>query len=121
MFENILSFRGRIRRKEYVITLIGYQAAAFVALMLSSGTGDDTNMLSTVVILCAYYVVCTQSAKRCHDLGNSGWYQLIPFYIFWMLFAEGEPGPNRFGPSPKTSVPGDSYDDQILDTQEFIR
>lgn len=43
-----------------------------------------------------------QGAKRCHDRGNSGWYQLIPFYGFWMLFADGDAGVNNYGVNPKS-------------------
>ena len=48
-----------------------------------------------------FWFIWAQGAKRCHDRGNSGWYQIIPFYGLWMLFAEGEIGTNEYGNSPK--------------------
>ena len=42
-----------------------------------------------------------QGAKRCHDRGASGWFQIIPFYVFWMLFADSNYGMNEYGANPK--------------------
>jgi uncharacterized membrane protein YhaH (DUF805 family) len=42
-----------------------------------------------------------QGAKRCHDRGNSGIWQIIPFYGLWMLFADGDLGRNEYGANPK--------------------
>jgi uncharacterized membrane protein YhaH (DUF805 family) len=48
-----------------------------------------------------FWFFYAQGAKRCHDLGKSGWFQLIPFYAFWMIFVEGHDQVNRYGCSPK--------------------
>ena len=45
-----------------------------------------------------------QAVKRSHDLDNTGWYILIPFYGFWLLFAEGTRGNNKYGEDPKAVV-----------------
>jgi hypothetical protein len=44
---------------------------------------------------------CHQYLKRCHDLGNSGWFQIIPFYGLWMIFQDGVSGVNQYGENPK--------------------
>lgn len=49
----------------------------------------------------ALWFLWAQGAKRCHDRGNSGWYQIIPFYGLWMLFADGEECENEYGVDPK--------------------
>jgi len=42
-----------------------------------------------------------QGAKRAHDLGNSGYYQFIPFYGLWLIFQPGDSGINTYGENPK--------------------
>jgi len=102
MFKNILSSDGRIRRTEYCITYFGYiliiNGMDLVLLYTNSGLFE---YLRIAVIIPLIYIVIVQGAKRCHDRGNSGWYQIIPFYIFWMFFAEGDQGPNEYGNNPK--------------------
>ena len=51
-----------------------------------------------IILLWIYYA---QAIKRCHDRDNSGWYMFIPFYFYWMLFADGCPYENDYGPDPK--------------------
>jgi uncharacterized membrane protein YhaH (DUF805 family) len=64
---------------------------------------DETipQILSLLLMIPGYWFLLAQGAKRCHDRSNSGWFQIIPFYVFWMLFAEGFPGPNEYGLNPK--------------------
>jgi uncharacterized membrane protein YhaH (DUF805 family) len=96
MFSKPFSYKGRIRRLEYGITLIIF----YLGIVFIGGMAEAEETLG-ILALPLYWVYIVQGAKRCHDLGNSGWYQLIPFYFFWMIFAKGDDGINEYGPNPK--------------------
>jgi uncharacterized membrane protein YhaH (DUF805 family) len=96
MFSAPFSFEGRIRRTEYGYSLILYIVAYVVILPLS-----DSSSVFAIAYIPLLWFLWAQGSKRCHDRGNSGWYQLIPFYALWMLFAEGYREKNEFGNSPK--------------------
>lgn len=105
MFTAPFSFEGRIRRMEYGLSLIAYSVILTVLQVLlipTSGTDVGGAVLTFFVLAlpCIYFLLA-QGAKRCHDLGHSGWFQLIPFYIFWMLFANSKEGINEYGLNPK--------------------
>jgi uncharacterized membrane protein YhaH (DUF805 family) len=110
MFRNLFSFEGRIRRTEYGISFIIY-AICYVltlAVLKSESAIAGVGVLALVPLL---WFLWSQGAKRCHDLGNSGWYQLIPFYFFVLIFQEGRAGENQYGENPKAvNDPFDPYD-----------
>ena len=95
MFKSPFSFNGRIRRLEFGLSILIYYAYLFLSMGLAIGEEIF------VVMIPAYWFILAQGSKRCHDRGNSGWYQLIPFYSLWMLFGDSELGINRFGLNPK--------------------
>jgi uncharacterized membrane protein YhaH (DUF805 family) len=100
MFQAPFSFRGRIRRLEYGITSIIYFVWYFIAMTML----ESEDVLAVIALLSyipALWFFLAQGAKRCHDRNNSGWYQIIPFYGFWMLFAEGDNTENGYGVPPK--------------------
>lgn len=104
MFARPFSFTGRIRRTEYWFTLfIILVIIIFIASIFEIGSliSDQERLTFSILSIPLYWFFFAQRTKRCHDLGNSGWYQLIPFYFIWMLFAEGESGNNIYGGSPK--------------------
>ena len=99
MFENAFSFDGRIRRTEYGISLIIYAVIAVIINLIAEANRDASFVL--IAYIPALWFLLAQASKRCHDVGNSGWWQLIPLYGFWLLFQEGEIGQNQYGNNPK--------------------
>lgn len=100
MFRAAFSFEGRIRRMEHGLSIIIWY---FYIIIIMNGIAITTGapVLNLILLIPGLWFLWAQSAKRCHDLGNSGWYQLIPFYALWMLFSEGKIGYNEYGANPK--------------------
>lgn len=101
MFQHPFSFEGRIGKTEYAIIFI----LNFVWNVICRAIDDQSpSTVSALIILIISlglaWVVLAEGAKRCHDYGRSGWYQLIPFYCFVMLFKKGDLGSNEYGESP---------------------
>ena len=99
MFKKPFSFEGRIRRTEYALSYLIYLGFGLLFATFINGT-DFVNFFALGYIPALWFLIA-QSAKRCHDRGNSGWFQLIPFYALWMLFADSDFGENEYGPNPK--------------------
>jgi uncharacterized membrane protein YhaH (DUF805 family) len=99
MFKNPFSFDGRIRRTEYGVSCIIYfVVAVFLNLIIASS--KDASVFGLLYIFMLWFL-WAQGAKRCHDVGHNGWWQIIPFYSLWLLFQDGEIGSNEYGANPK--------------------
>lgn len=102
MFRNPFSFEGRIRRLEYGLSYIIYYIWIVISSVIAVSIDPyNSDGLYFLFLLPGLWFIFAQGAKRCHDRGNSGWYQLIPFYALWMLFGDGGIGDNAYGPNPK--------------------
>jgi len=99
MFKNLFSFNGRIRRTEFGISFIIY-AICYVVIRVTS-EGENGTKIGLLAFIPLIWFLWSQGAKRCHDLGKSGWWQIIPFYFFWLLFEEGSVEWNEYGDNPK--------------------
>lgn len=57
-----------------------------------------------IVYIPLSWFIFAQGAKRCHDKGVNGWWQLLPFYGLILLFYKGDEGENEYGADPKGIV-----------------
>jgi len=101
MFSHPFSFQGRIRRLEYGLSVIIIYAYCFLIQIFVDISPEAAGIIALLTIVPLYWFMWAQGAKRCHDRGNSGWYQIIPFYGLWMLFGDGDECENDYGFDPK--------------------
>lgn len=96
----MFSFKGRIRRREYGITILlfivfrGFQKVIPREMPILL-------LIFFIFMIPILWVLYAQGAKRCHDIGKSGWWQIVPFFALWMLFKDGDVGSNEYGEDPK--------------------
>lgn len=103
MFKNIFSFEGRIARLEYGLTIVIYIVLYVITLYLI----DTIPLVGLLLLIATVWFLWAQGAKRCHDIGKSGWMQIVPFYFLFLIFQNSENGPNPYGnqknnPEPET-------------------
>ena len=103
MFKRPFSFNGRIRRTEYCLSFLIYMIwyGVINAIMETPDPSAGASVFVLVSFIPMIWFLWAQNAKRCHDRGNSGWYQLIPFYVFVLLFGGSDEGSNEYGDNPK--------------------
>ena len=101
LFKKPFSFSGRIRRTEYWLTYIIYTIVTVISELLMNTQMTNIGVTELLIYVAVMAVLCwfcfAQGAKRCHDLGHNGWWQLIPFYVIWMLFVKGQAEANKYG------------------------
>lgn len=85
MFRHPFEFQGRIRRREYCISVFLFMLfLSFAEAFQLNGISSIQTLGSILLFVCFWFIIA-QGTKRCHDRGESGLWQLIPFY-FLILF-----------------------------------
>ena len=110
MFKTPFSFKGRIRRTEYGISAIIHTIFVLLGRVLLISESDAADILYILLLIPSSWMVYAQGAKRCHDIGKSGWWQILPFFVFVMLFRDGDEGLNEYGSNPKSDTAKDIID-----------
>ena len=111
-----LDAKGRARRKEYGWFLVFFGVCMFIGSFTdvsTSGVNPLTGMSNSFVftVLVWLALVCpfvSATARRAHDLGQSGWLAAvapIPYIgalaALILVFIPGQAGANQYGPDPK--------------------
>jgi uncharacterized membrane protein YhaH (DUF805 family) len=118
--ERWYSPEGRIRRSTWVLRVLGaglgmvlVVGGLAVLLPHSPERHDDGPpplfMIPALVLVLGFVAFrFVQDVKRLHDLGRSGFWMVcafIPvlnlFYLIMIVFADGQPYTNQYGPDPK--------------------
>lgn len=112
----IWSIQGRIDRTTYwvysVLYVIVFAILTYLIALLPKETtysgyyyseqpSDFAYYALLIVRLVAVYLIFTIQSKRAHDCGHPCLMTLIPFFGIYLLFKEGEPRTNQYGPQPK--------------------
>ena len=102
LFAHPFAFKGRIRRLEYGLSVIIFYVLLFVGLEISETSHNSTiKFLGALFEILLFWFWFAQCAKRCHDRGHNGFWQFIPYYRLYLLFAGSEVGANKYGDNPK--------------------
>jgi uncharacterized membrane protein YhaH (DUF805 family) len=111
------NFTGRARRSEFWWFFLASFLASIVASIIDGVIGSavvgTTGIVGLLLILALFVPSLAVGARRLHDTGKSGWWQLlllipligfIVMVVFWAQ--DGHPAPNQHGPSPKYQAAG---------------
>jgi uncharacterized membrane protein YhaH (DUF805 family) len=110
-FNKYVDFNGRARRSEFwwwvLFTVLLGIVASIIDAILGTGSSSGTGLIQGIAQLAVLLPSLAVGARRLHDTGRSGWWQLLwiaiivgwIFLIIW--FCEDSHSDNQYGPSPK--------------------
>ena len=108
-FKNYINFRGRATRAEYWWWfLFVFLGGVVTGIIDAFGIGVTQSIFNLAIFIPGLAL----GARRLHDIGKSGWWQLLWFVILigWIILIiwcikQGNRGPNSHGPDPRTAPP----------------
>ncbi len=98
-------FTGRARRKEFWMFVLIYMIINIILAVLGLG------IISAIVALALLVPSISIGARRLHDTGRSGWWQLIylipliGLIVMIVFLAQDSHDDNDYGVNPKPGVP----------------
>ena len=99
-------FSGRATRSEYGYFILINTIITLILIVIGNSIGN--NLLDTVYSLGVFVPTLAVTARRLHDIGKSGWWQLLLFIpiigiitLIIFLIKDSMPFDNLYGPNPK--------------------
>jgi len=98
-------FEGRATRKEYWMFILFYLILYVVLVVIDSSM--ESLLLSTIFSLGLLVPSISVAARRLHDTGRSGWWQLISLIpiigtiVVIIFLVQDSHEENKYGPKPK--------------------
>ncbi|WP_076414583.1 DUF805 domain-containing protein [Shewanella sp. UCD-KL12] len=98
-------FTGRARRKEFWMYILFYMIFYVLAAVIDGILG--TMIFSLILALGLFIPSIAISARRLHDTGRSGWWQLIGLVpligaiVLLIFYIQDSIGENEYGSNPK--------------------
>ena len=107
------TFTGRARRSEYWFFALFNVIVSIITSAIDRAIPGDIQIVGTIVGLALLVPGLAVGARRLHDTGRSGWWQLIALVplvgiillIVWWA-TDSEPRPNQHGAPPKPVAHG---------------
>lgn len=97
LFSLLFSSEGRSSRGEYIfIVVLCIAILMLIGISASNSTMPSPKALSLLGFL-VFYPALNAAIRRCHDIGESGFNLIIPFYFVYIMFAKGDKGRNEYG------------------------
>jgi uncharacterized membrane protein YhaH (DUF805 family) len=97
-------FEGRATLKEFWMFILYWLLISIGLYILSGIIGGAAKLIHTLIALVIFVPSLAIGARRLHDTGKSGWWQLlclIPFIgviiLIVLLAQKGEAGANQYG------------------------
>ncbi len=100
-------FTGRARRKEYWLFVLFSIIISIIISFVATLLGDDRGIVHILYSLAVLVPSIAVTARRLHDVGKSGWWQLIALipvfgiYLWILVCRDSDVGENIYGPNPK--------------------
>ena len=110
-FKNCFNFKGRASRSEYwwfflFIVMVNAVFEILTRIMYPSGLEYNILLVAILIIICLFLAIAqiAVAARRLHDIGKSGWFQLLELIpvvgaiILIVLFCQrSDLGANKYG------------------------